>query len=113
MQNRTLFAVFALIAIAGLVAATGEDISGRFNNMGCTIYNALKNILPILIVVVIIFAGVIYVVGQVFGAETKSKAQSWAQNMIIGTLIAIIIVLAVPFLIDIMAPELSINAACA
>jgi uncharacterized membrane protein len=113
MDKKLLFAALLAVIICGMVAATTtEDVGSRFTNMGCTIYNGLKGILPIIIVVVIIFAGVIYVVGQVFGAEAKSKAQSWAQNMIIGVLVAIIIVLAVPFLISVLAPELSLDTAC-
>jgi hypothetical protein len=111
MYKKLVFAAIMVAVICGIVAAT-EDVGSRFSGMGCQIYNGLKSILPIIIVVVIIFAGVIYLVGQVFGTEAKSKAQSWAQNMIIGVLIAIIVVLAVPALINMLAPELSLETAC-
>lgn len=112
MNKKILFAALMAVVVCGIVAAT-EDVGSRFSDMGCTIYNGLKGILPMLIAVIIIFAGVIYVVGQAFGAEVKQKAQSWAQNMIIGVAIAVIIVLAVPPLLSALAPELGLEMVCA
>jgi sorbitol-specific phosphotransferase system component IIC len=111
MDRNILFAALVAAVLCGAVAAS-DDVGTRFSSVGCEIYNGLKGVLPIIIVVVIIFAGVIYMLGQVFGAEMKQKAQSWAQNMIIGVLIAIIVVLAVPALIGLVAPELSLDTAC-
>ena len=44
----------------------------------------------------IILAGVIYAAGQMMGAETRARANVWATACLTGALIAILIVVVAP-----------------
>ena len=52
--------------------------------------------LPVVAMLMIIFAGVIYASGQIMGAETRARANVWATACLTGALIAILIVVIAP-----------------
>ncbi len=89
-----------------------SDVTNRFKSAMCNLYNFLRDILPVALVLVIILAGVVFVIGQALGAETRARANVWATNMIIMSVIAVIVVYLFPWLIDQLVPELGINQAC-
>ncbi len=48
----------------------------------------------------IVIAGVIYAVGQMMGAETRARANVWATAALVGAVIAILIVVIAPPVLD-------------
>ena len=99
-----------ILILLGLVIA--NSAGERINNALCNFYELLKNLLPVIVVVVIIFAAVVFAAGQVLGAETRSRANAWATNMIIYTIIAVIVLILVPYLIGQLSPEMNIENVC-
>jgi uncharacterized membrane protein len=58
-----------------------------------------RSLLPVVIMVMIIFAGVVYAAGQMMGAETRARANVWATAALTGALIGVLIyAIAPPFL---------------
>jgi len=64
----------------------------------CKFYKFLEGLLPIVVIILIIFAAVIFAAGQVMGAETRSRANVWATAMLIGALIGILVALIGPWI---------------
>ncbi len=62
----------------------------------------LLQILPIIAMLMIIGAGIIYAAGQIMGAETRARASQWGTAMLIGAVIAILIVTVAPPVLNIM-----------
>jgi len=63
----------------------------------------------------IILAGVIYASGQMMGAETRARANVWATAALTGALIAILISVVAPSVLDMIyggSGATSISAAC-
>jgi len=60
----------------------------------------LKSLLPVAAMLMIILAGVIYAAGQMMGAETRARANVWATAALTGALIAILIVVVAPPVLD-------------
>jgi hypothetical protein len=58
--------------------------------------NGLRNLLPVAAMLMIILAGVIYAAGQMMGAETRARANVWATAALTGALIAILIAVVAP-----------------
>lgn len=50
----------------------------------------------------IIGAGVVYASGQLMGAETRARANTWATAMLVGAIIAILIVVVAPPVLGLM-----------
>ncbi len=67
---------------------------------------SLKSLLPVIAMMMLVLAGVIYAAGQILGAETRARANVWATACLTGTLIAIlIVVVAQPVLQTIYADQ--------
>lgn len=101
------FVLFVLVSVS-LSVDTGERIKQGI----CNVYNMLKDLLPVIILAVIIFAAVVFAAGQVLGAETRSRANVWATNMLVYSVIAVIVVLAVPYLLAQINPSLDLEHVC-
>ena len=109
-MNKTF--LLALMLFSSTVVFAQFNASERFFNVFCDLFEFLKSILPIAVLVVIILAGVVFALGQVLGAETRARANVWATNMIIMTIIGVIVVLIVPWLLDQLVPEFGLSNIC-
>ncbi|MEM4367900.1 MAG: hypothetical protein QXO21_02635 [Candidatus Anstonellales archaeon] len=71
-----------------------------FGNLTATTKNicfSVRSLLPPLSMLMLIGAGVVYVGGQFTGAETRSRANVWATNLLIGALIGLLIAAVAPY----------------
>jgi hypothetical protein len=93
---RIIGMLLVLAIAASLVSATGlSGLEGL--NTGITgLCQSLKSLLPVAAMLMIIVAGVIYASGQIMGAETRARANVWATAALTGALIAILIVVVAP-----------------
>ncbi|PIT83993.1 hypothetical protein COU37_05945 [Candidatus Micrarchaeota archaeon CG10_big_fil_rev_8_21_14_0_10_45_29] len=90
LKQKTFFMlVCANVALSFLFAAsTGtEYLEGALNQLCCD----LQNLIPVSAMLLVIAAGVIYSAGQMFGAETRARANVWATSCLTGAIIGIII----------------------
>ncbi|MEM4332054.1 MAG: TrbC/VirB2 family protein [Candidatus Micrarchaeia archaeon] len=88
MNKYGYFALIALLlAINVAFAQTNTELSTQLEN----IKNSLKTILPIVAIVMIVLAGVVYAAGQVMGAEMRSRASVWATSLLVGAIIGLIL----------------------
>ena len=109
-MNKMMFVLVMLSLAITLYAQV--DAQERFKGALCDLYDFLKSILPLVVIVVIILAGVIFALGQVLGAETRARANVWATNMLIMTIIGVVVVIIVPWLLDQLVPEFGLSKVC-
>lgn len=69
--------------------------------VACMCYQ-LVNVLPIVSMLMIIGGGIVYAAGMMMGAETRGRATTWAQAMLIGAIIGILIVVVAPAVLQIL-----------
>ena len=86
--------VLSATAFAG-PAAGGGGFPGVLDAVSCMCFQLLQ-ILPIVAMLMIIGAGIVYAAGQMLGAETRARASQWGTAMLIGAVIAILIVTVAP-----------------
>ncbi|MCX8197620.1 MAG: hypothetical protein N3F07_00270, partial [Candidatus Micrarchaeota archaeon] len=55
-----------------------------------------KSLLPVVCMLMTVFAGVIYAAGQIMGAETRARANVWATAALVGALIGVLIYAVAP-----------------
>jgi len=86
--------LLGLFVLAGVVAAQSilESTSGALNSL-CS---GIKGLLPVAAMLMIVLAGVIYAAGQIMGAETRARANVWATACLTGALIAVLIAVIAP-----------------
>jgi hypothetical protein len=88
--------IIALALAVTLAGATGlSGLSGLQGGVQ-SLCSSLRSLLPVAAMLMIIVAGVIYASGQIMGAETRARANVWATAALTGALIAILIVVVAP-----------------
>lgn len=105
--------LFALL-LANIVMATSGNTAGtQIISAVCEIYNVIKVALPALIFVMIVLAAAIYAGGQIMSAEMRSRASVWANSLIIGAVMGLLIWLIVPAVLQYLLPnQENLSTAC-
>jgi hypothetical protein len=96
MKKIWIFVVLAILASA-VFAASGLTAMKDAMKELC---RGLRDMLPVAAMLMIILAGVIYAAGQMMGAETRSRANVWATAALTGALIAILIAVIAPAVLN-------------
>ncbi|MCX6773094.1 MAG: hypothetical protein NTV88_04995 [Candidatus Micrarchaeota archaeon] len=95
---------FAVLAFAMLAfSATTSVLTGVVSAVK-SLCQSLMELLPIVAMLMIVVAGVIYAGGQMMGAETRARANVWATAALVGAIIAILIVVIAPPVLNLMYP---------
>lgn len=82
----------SLLFLAGLLFSTLGDLPAAVSSL-CV---ALTNLLPVVGMLMILVAAVVYATGQIMGAETRARANVWATAALGGALMAFLIVSVAP-----------------
>lgn len=75
-----------------LQLAFATSILGSVQDAASQLCLSLKSMLPVVAMMMLVLAGVIYAAGQIMGAETRARANVWATACLTGALIAILMV---------------------
>ncbi len=89
MRKLLIFVFLSLVFFH--ITFAGEKLEERLAHGLNDFCIMLRNLLPIVVVALLALSAVAYAVGHVFGAEMRSRAVSWAMNMVVGGIVAIII----------------------
>ncbi|MCX8195177.1 MAG: hypothetical protein N3G22_03685 [Candidatus Micrarchaeota archaeon] len=65
---------------------------------------AMQQLLPVVAMLMVLVAGVIYAAGQIMGAETRARANVWATAALTGALIALLIFAVAPPILGQLSP---------
>jgi|GEM_PF-3327117 len=60
----------------------------------------VKGLLGVAMMLMVVSAAIVYSIGQVMGAETRARAAVWATSMFNGAIIAALIYLIVPWMLN-------------
>jgi len=96
-----LYKLLALILLANLASATATSIATQLAAALCTIKWIVYGLLPTVALIMFMLAGLAYASGQVFGAETKARAQNWATSLLVGGIVGIVLAILAPAILDI------------
>ena len=94
LKNKFLFILLSLSL--SLFAQT--ELSNALNDL-CVF---IKDLIPITAMLMITASSAVYAGGQFMGAETRARANVWATSMLTGAVIGILIVVLVPWVLEIM-----------
>ena len=88
-----------LLVFVGLAAAQSAGSAGLIAAIQ-GLCGMVKTLLPTVALLMIIAAGVLYAAGQFMGAETRARASVWATAMLTGAVIAILIAVIAPWILN-------------
>lgn len=92
---------FSVLSMAAVSFAVSQGYQNITNAMSC-LCGQLMTILPVVSMLMIIGAGVVYAAGQFLGAETRARANTWATAMLVGAIIGIIITVLAPTILGVL-----------
>jgi hypothetical protein len=96
MKNYAMIALFAFFLLGNVAAATlAEALT--------SIQVQISSIIPILAVMMIVLAGLIYGAGQIMGAEMRGRSAVWAQALLIGAILGLVIAAMAGPLVDLFS----------
>ncbi|MFH0927765.1 MAG: TrbC/VirB2 family protein [Candidatus Micrarchaeota archaeon] len=100
--------LFAIILAPILHAQGTDELKQALEELCCQ----LQKIVPVTAMLLVIAAGVIYSIGQMFGAETRARANVWATSCLTGAVIGILIAQVAPHVLGIIAGATITCGAC-
>ena len=93
---RFAYIILAALVAVSLSAATSVVILGTVQDALSSLCTQAKSLLPVTAMLMLIMGGIIYAAGQLLGAETRARANVWATACLTGALIAILMVVIAP-----------------
>jgi Na+-driven multidrug efflux pump len=96
------YSAFGVLSATAVSFAAAGDGLGRIECAAACMCKDMIGVLPVVSMLMVIGAGVVYAAGQMMGAETRARANTWATAMLLGAVIAILIVVVAPPVLDIM-----------
>ncbi|MCS7122905.1 MAG: hypothetical protein NZ908_03050, partial [Candidatus Micrarchaeota archaeon] len=84
----------------------------RLSTVLCELINTMKNLLPMVLLAGIVLSAVIYGISQLLPQELKARGSSWALSGIVFIILAAILFIVIPYLIDALVPEWNILEVC-
>jgi hypothetical protein len=104
-MRKIFVGIFAIAVLAGILAASPVSMLGGLSSGLSQFCNSVKSLLPVAAMLMVVLAGVIYAGGQIMGAETRARANVWATACLTGALIAILIVVVAPPVLNAISPS--------
>jgi hypothetical protein len=96
MRNWSVLIAFVMLGTLAFASGPLASVNTAVNQL-CV---GLKNLLPVAAMMAIVLAGVIYAAGQMMGAETRARANVWATAALTGALIAILMAVVAPAVLN-------------
>ena len=108
MRKIGIFVVLAILASAVFATSVLSTVQDAVSQL-CV---GLRAMLPVAAMLMIILAGVLYAAGQMMGAETRARSNVWATAALTGALIAILIAVIAPSVLQMIYAPGSTNINC-
>lgn len=109
--GKYLLTILVMINLVGILAAD-TGVGSTIQSAICEIVNIVQMVMGAVMLILIVFAAIIYAAGQVMGAETRARANVWATSMFVGALIGALIYILVPVFLSALLPGENISEAC-
>jgi hypothetical protein len=100
IMNKSMI-LLATLLVFGFAFAQDDPTTTISGALGA-VRTLLCTILPIIIMLAIVIAALLYAVGQLGSAESRAKFHGWATNIVIGAITSLIVLLVVPFFLGML-----------
>jgi hypothetical protein len=96
-----------MLAILFLSATAFAMLGNLFSGIS-QLCSGITGVLPVVSMLMIVFAAVVYAAGQIMGAETRARANVWATTSLTGAVLGVMIVSVAPALLtQLYGPSIS------
>ena len=97
MNLKKIFFVFAFfllftVSSAALDCSSVDDLEVALQCLCVTLYDYISMVAFVMITL----SSLVYALGNMFGAETRARANVWATSMLTGAIIGLVLIIIVP-----------------
>ena len=69
----------------------------------------VRSIMPLVSLTLLVIAGLIYAIGKVLGQEFRSKSESWATTIAIGSILGLILAVSSPLIVQTLTESMGME----
>ncbi|MGC9132755.1 MAG: hypothetical protein ACP5HJ_03950 [Candidatus Micrarchaeia archaeon] len=91
--------IIGIVALSMVFAQTPEQVSSVL----CNIVKGIKSVVTVIAVAMFVVGGVLYAIGNLLTGSMKQSAHGWAQGLIIGGLVGIVLVIIAQPIVNLIA----------
>jgi len=110
MNGEIIKRVIFLVSLLGITfvqaAGTSTDVSSTL----CGVVGIIKGIAAVLAVAMFVIGGILYAIGNILTGQMKQSAHGWAQGLIIGGVVAIILIGIAQPLVNLVASAAGVSS---
>jgi hypothetical protein len=99
-MNSKMYTMIAFVAFFMLGTVMAEV---SLSDSLTSIQTQIEAIIPVVALMMIVLAGLIYGIGQVMGAEMRGRSAVWAQALLIGAILGLLIAALAPHLVGLFS----------
>jgi hypothetical protein len=99
-MNSKMYTMIAFVAFF-MLGTVMADVS--LSDSLTSIQVQIEAIIPVVALMMIVLAGLIYGIGQVMGAEMRGRSAVWAQALLIGAILGLLIAALAPHLVGLFS----------
>ena len=110
MKSEVIKSIILLISLSGIVfpmeptsQAGGSTNTEAISSALCYVVDLIKSVAVVLAIAMFVIGGLLYAVGNLLTGQMKQSAHGWAQGLIIGAIIAVVLIAIAQPLVNIIA----------
>jgi hypothetical protein len=102
MKSEVIKSIILLISLLGIVfpQQTGTE---KVSSALCYVVGLIKSVAVVLAIAMFVIGGILYAIGNLLTGQMKQSAHGWAQGLIIGGIVAIILIVIAQPIVNIVA----------
>ena len=106
-MNRITSFIFSIIILTTIIFAQTTTLEQALQDFCKFMYDLVGTVAMIMV----LLSSIVFAVGQLFGAETRARANVWATSMITGAIIGILLTVLLPWFLAKMLGQSGFDAA--
>jgi hypothetical protein len=99
MKSEVIKSIILLASLLSVTFAQSEKVSSVL----CGIVMLIKSVSVVLAIAMFVIGGILYAVGNLLTGQMKQSAHGWAQGLIIGGIIALILIILAQPVVNLIA----------
>jgi len=111
MKGEIIKGVILLVNLLGITfVQAGTATTGDVSSTLCNVVGTIKAIAAVLAVAMFVIGGILYAIGNILTGQVKQSAHGWAQGLIIGGVVAIILIGIAQPLVNLVASAAGVSS---
>ena len=110
MKGEIIKGVILLVSLLGITFSQAAATDNQVSSALCGVVSTIKAIAAVLAIAMFVVGGILYAIGNILTGQIKQSAHGWAQGLIVGGIVAIILIGIAQPLVNIVANAAGVSS---